>query len=148
MIITALMPIVCFMAKTLSLKAVSSSRQLLIIVPSRNTNYCPIEQLKFNGFTLYCPPFLFHCLNVKVSGVTILKQHICLPILFVMHKQNTNWFLLCSWSSSPKKKKVTISFLSTWDQLAYLFTKLLVVARFRLSCNNLHVQELPFNLEG
>ena len=63
-----------FHSKNLSLRAASTSRQLLITLTSQNINYCPTKQLKFNGFTLYCPPFLFHCLHVKLSGVTILKH--------------------------------------------------------------------------
>jgi hypothetical protein len=80
--------------------------------------------------------------------VTIFKQHICLPILFFMHKQNTlNWFLLCSWSSSSKKK-ITVSFLSTRDQLVNLFTKLLVVARFCLLWTTFIYKNCPLTLRG
>jgi hypothetical protein len=46
------------------------------------------------------------------------------------------------------KKKLTVNFLSSCDQLADLLTKPLSAARFNFLCSNLNVCNLPFKLRG
>jgi len=65
-----------------------------------------------------------------------------------MHVQNTSRLIFTSSEILFLKKKLTVNFLSSRDQLANLLTKPLFAARFNLLCSNLNVHNLPFRLRG
>jgi hypothetical protein len=90
------------------------------------------------------------CTYLKVSlfGVIILVPRIYPPIQFFMHAQSTMRLIFTSSEILFLKKKFTINFLSSRDQLADLLTKPLFAARFNFLCSNLNVHNLPFRLRG
>jgi hypothetical protein len=65
-----------------------------------------------------------------------------------MLAQNTSRLIFTLLETLFLKKKMTINFLSSRDQLADLLTKPLSTARFNLLCSNLNVRNLPFRLRG
>jgi len=65
-----------------------------------------------------------------------------------MLAQNTSRLIFTSLETLFLKKKLTINFLSSRDQLADLLTKPLSTARFNLLCSNLNVRNRLFRLRG